>query len=46
LGIEALGRQDAKTPEFLDIPSFHASNRTECSGVQNVTLFLSEPLDG
>jgi hypothetical protein len=46
LDVEALGRQDVKTPEYLDIPSFHTSNRTGCIGVQNVTLFLSEPLDG
>jgi hypothetical protein len=30
--------------EYLDIPSFCTGNRTGCIGVQNVTLFLSEPL--
>jgi hypothetical protein len=43
LGVEALGRQGAKTQEYLDIPSFRTGSRTGCIGVQNVTLFLSEP---
>jgi len=28
---------------YLDIPSFRSENRTACTGVQNVTLFLREP---
>jgi hypothetical protein len=43
LGVEAPGRQGAKTQEYLDFPIFRTSSRTGCIGVQNVALFLSEP---
>ncbi|MEN8781616.1 MAG: hypothetical protein ABF292_10920, partial [Desulfobacterales bacterium] len=32
LGVEAPGRQSAKTQERPDIPSFHTGSRTGCSG--------------
>jgi hypothetical protein len=44
LGIEAPGRQGAKTQAYVDMPSFRTGSRTGCIGVQNDTLFLSEPL--
>ena len=44
MGVEAPGRQGVKLQEYLDIPSFRTGSRTGCIGVQNVTLFLSEPL--
>jgi hypothetical protein len=43
LGVEAPGRQGAKTQEYLDIQSFCTSRWTGCIGFQNVELFLSEP---
>jgi hypothetical protein len=43
LGVEAPAWQGAKPQEYLDIPSFRIGSQTGCIGVQNVTLFLSEP---
>jgi hypothetical protein len=43
LGVEAPGRQGGKSQEYLDIPISCAGSRTGCIGVQNDTLFLSEP---
>ena len=45
MGDEAPGRQGANTLECLDIPSFCTGSQTGCIGVQNVKLFLSEPVD-
>jgi hypothetical protein len=42
LGVEAPGRQGAKTQEYRDIPNFRTGSRTGCIGVQNVMSFLSE----
>jgi hypothetical protein len=42
-GVEAPGRQGAKTLEYLDIPGIRTSSRTEFIAVQNRKLFLSEP---
>jgi hypothetical protein len=44
LGIEATGRQGAKTQAYVDIPSLLTGSRTGCIGVQNDTIFFSEPL--
>jgi len=42
LGVEAPGRQVAKKPEYIDIPSFRTDLRKGCIDVQKGALFLSE----
>jgi hypothetical protein len=44
LEVEAPRRQGVETPEYLDIPSFRPSSRAGRIGVQNMMLFISEPL--
>ena len=44
MGVEAPGRQGAKTHETLDIPSFRTGSRTGGIGIQKVTSFLNESL--
>jgi hypothetical protein len=42
LGVEAPGRQVAKKPEYMDIPSFRTNIRKICIDVQKGASSLSE----
>ena len=43
LGVEAPGRQVAKKPEYMDIPSFRTDIRKECIDSKMVGYLLVRP---
>jgi hypothetical protein len=45
LGVEAPGRQGAKTNEYLDIPRFRNATGRDASASKMLRYFLSEPYD-